>query len=344
MEPLWGGLSYHQAERFMENVIIIGSGPAGYTAALYTARANLEPLVFEGEISQDILPGGQLMTTTEVENYPGFPHGVTGPEMMQLFKEQALRFGTRVESLTVTAVDVSKRPFVVTAGGRTWATKSVIIATGANAKYLGLPSEEHFKNRGVSACATCDGGLPRFRNKPIVVVGGGDTALEEAQFLARFGSRVHVVHRRDKFRASKIMADRALANPKITVEWNSVLDEVLGDDTEGVTGVRLRDSRTSETREIPCSGVFIAIGHKPNTSLFEGVLDMDENGYIKTRPGSSYTNVDGVFACGDCQDHVYRQAVTAAGSGCMAAIDCTRWLEEVEAEEAHETPQTVAAH
>lgn len=317
----------------MENVIIIGSGPAGYTAALYTARAQLEPLLFEGEVSPDLLPGGQLMTTTEVENYPGFPKGVTGPELMTLFKDQAVRFGTRVESCTVTKVDLESRPFRVYAGDREWKTKSIIVATGANAKWLGLESEERFKNRGVSACATCDGGLPRFRNKPIVVVGGGDTAMEEALFLTRFASTVHVVHRRDKFRASRIMAERTLANPKVVAEWNSVLDEVLGNDDEGVTGVRLRDVLTGATRDLPAAGVFIAIGHKPNTELFRGVLDMDENGYLKTKPGSSYTNVAGVFAAGDCQDHVYRQAITAAGSGCMAAIDATRWLEAQEATE-----------
>src|SRR5690606_38400993 len=224
-----------------------------------------------------------------------------------------------------------------------WETQTIIIATGANAKWLGLPSEERFKNRGVSACATCDGGLPRFRNKPIVIVGGGDTAMEEALFLARFGSRVHVVHRRDQFRASKIMADRVLAHPKITPEWNSVVDEVLGNNDDGVTSVRLRDTVTGATREIPCAGMFVAIGHKPKTDLFQGVLDMDESGYIKTKPGSSYTSLAGVFAAGDCQDHVYRQAVTAAGSGCMAAIDCTRWLEAQEGQEPPVSQATAVA-
>ena len=311
----------------MENVIIIGSGPAGYTAALYTARANMNPLLFEGELSAEILPGGQLMTTTEVENFPGFPEGVTGPEMMELFKKQALRFGTRIEPKTVTAVDFSKHPFTITVGGETFETKSVIIATGATARYLGLESEKTYANRGVSACATCDGGLPRFRNKPLVVVGGGDTAMEETLFLSRFASRVHLVHRRDKFRASPIMGDRVLASEKVTVEWNSVVDEVLGNPKDGVTGVRLRDVNTGATREIACVGYFAAIGHKPNTDLFTGVLDTDENGYLVTKPGTSYTNIEGVFAAGDVQDHVYRQAITAAGSGCMAALDCTRWLE-----------------
>jgi thioredoxin reductase (NADPH) len=314
----------------MENVIIIGSGPAACTAGLYTSRANLSPLLFEGELSKDVLPGGQLMTTTDVENYPGFPDGVTGPEMMALFKKQAERFGTRIVPKTVTAVDFSKHPFIVRSNGESWETRSVIVATGANARYLGLESEERFTNRGVSACATCDGALPRFRNKPLVVVGGGDTAMEESLFLTKYASRVHIVHRRDKFRASKIMVDRALANQKITVEWNSVIDEVLGDDQAGVTGVRVRNVHSGATREIACTGYFSAIGHKPNTDLFRGVLDMDDTGYLKTRPGTSYTNVEGIFAAGDVQDKVYRQAVTAAGSGCMAAIDCTRWLESQE--------------
>ncbi|MDZ4860546.1 MAG: thioredoxin-disulfide reductase [Candidatus Hydrogenedentes bacterium] len=311
----------------MENVIIIGSGPAGYTAALYASRANLLPLMFEGELSKDVLPGGQLMTTTEVENYPGFPEGVTGPEMMELFKKQAARFGTRILSKTVTALDLSKRPFTVTSGSETWKSKSIIIATGATAKYLGIPSEEKYMNRGVSACATCDGALPRFRNKPIVVVGGGDTAMEEAIFLTNYASKVHIVHRRDKFRASQIMAGRAMEHAKISCEWNSVIDEVYGDDKLGVTGVRIKDVHTGATRDLEAAGYFSAIGHKPNTDLFEGVLDMDDTGYLVTKPGSTYTNIEGVFAAGDVQDKIYRQAVTAAGSGCMAAIDCTRWLE-----------------
>lgn len=314
----------------MENVVIIGSGPAGCTAALYTARARLEPALLEGELSAEILPGGQLMTTTEVENYPGFPEGVTGPEMMRLFKEQAVRFGAKVLSETVTAVDFSQRPFRMVSNSETFEAKAVIIATGANAQYMGLESEERLKNRGVSGCATCDGALPRFRDKPLVVVGGGDSAMEEALFLTTFASRVHIVHRRDKLRASKIMAERALAHEKIIVEWNSIVDEVLGSDADGVTGVRLKDVKSGDTRELACSGFFLAIGHKPNTGIFAGVLDMDEQGYIKTRPGSTYTSVEGVFAAGDVQDRVYRQAVTAAGSGCMAAIDCTRWLEAQE--------------
>jgi thioredoxin reductase (NADPH) len=311
----------------MERVIIIGSGPAGYTAALYAARANLEPLVLEGEISQEITPGGQLMTTTEVENFPGFPDGVTGPKMMELFRQQAMRFGARMLYKTATKVDFSKRPFTIWSDEESWATRSVIVATGASAKYLGLPSERRFFNHGVSACATCDGALPRFRNQPIAVVGGGDTAMEEALFLTNFASRIHIIHRRDKFRASKIMASRVLAHPKVKVEWDSVVDEILGDDKSGVTGMRLRDVQSSLTREISCSGVFMAIGHKPNTDLFTGVLDMDETGYLVTKPNSTYTNIAGVFAAGDVKDRVYRQAITAAGSGCMAAIDCSRWLE-----------------
>jgi len=314
----------------MENVIIIGSGPAAYTAALYTARADLSPLVFEGELSQSLLPGGQLMTTTEVENYPGFPDGITGPELMALFKAQAQRFDARVLPKTVTAADLSQRPFKISCGADTWEARAVIIATGANAKYLGLESEERFKNRGASACATCDGGLPRFRNKPLVVVGGGDTAMEESLFLARFASQVHVVHRRDKFRASKIMGDRVKTHEKITIEWNSVINEVLGNDQDGVTGVRIKDVNSGETRELACSGYFAAIGHKPNTGLFEGILDMTDNGYIIPQGTSSATNIEGVFAAGDVADPVYRQAVTAAGSGCKAAIDCSRWLEAQE--------------
>lgn len=311
----------------MEKVVIIGSGPAAYTAALYTSRAQLEPLVLAGELSQDILPGGQLMTTTEVENFPGYPEGVTGPEMMEDLRKQAERFGARVANKTVKAVDFSSRPFKLTAGKEEIEAQSVIIATGANAKYLGIESEEKFMNRGVSACATCDGALPRFRNKPLVVVGGGDTAMEESLFLTQFASTVHIIHRRDEFRASKIMGERAVKNEKIEVHWNSVVDEILGDDENGVTAVRIKDVNTGESTEIECVGYFAAIGHKPNTDLFTGMLDMDETGYLVTKPDSTYTNIEGVFAAGDVKDKTYRQAVTAAGSGCMAAIDATRWLE-----------------
>lgn len=315
----------------MEKLVIIGSGPAGYTAALYAARANLAPLMLEGEPSQDILPGGQLMTTTEVENYPGYPEGVTGQQMMDDFKKQCEGFGTRFLYKTVDRVDFSGTPLKVYAKDEVWEAKTVIVATGATAKYLGLESEERFKNYGVSACATCDGALPRFRDQPLVVVGGGDTAMEEALFLTNFASMVHVIHRRDELRASKIMADRALAHDKITVEWNSVVNEVHGDDEKGVTGVSIKNVKTDEIRKIDCTGYFSAIGHKPNTDVFEGILDMKDSGYLITQPDSTYTNVAGVFAAGDVQDDTYRQAVTAAGSGCMAALDAQRWLEAQEA-------------
>jgi thioredoxin reductase (NADPH) len=315
----------------VEKIIIIGSGPAGYTAALYTARANMEPLVLEGAPSKEILPGGQLMTTTEVENYPGYPDGVEGPKMMEDFKKQCERFGTRCLWETVTEVDFSERPFTITTAKEVRKAEAVIIATGATAKYLGLPSEEAFMNRGVSACATCDGALPRYRDKPLVVVGGGDTAMEEAMFLTQFASKVHIIHRRDEFRASKIMSDRAINHDKIEIHWFSTIDEVLGDDANGVTAVRIKDVNTSETTDIECTGYFSAIGHKPNTDLFTGVLDMDDTGYLVTQADSSKTNIEGVFAVGDVQDSVYRQAVTAAGSGCMGALDASRWLEAQEA-------------
>lgn len=308
----------------VENVIIIGSGPAGHTAAIYTARANLKPLMFEG-FSAGGLPGGQLMTTTDVENYPGFPEGVTGPELMVHFRKQSERFGTRILTQDVEQVDFSKRPFTVVSDGVTHKAHAVIIATGAAAKWIGLESERRLANAGVSACATCDGALPAFRNKELVVVGGGDTAMEEAQFLTRFASKILLVHRRDEFRASKIMLERARKNPKIEFIVNTAVDEILGD--THVTGVRLKNLRNNETMERAVAGVFIAIGHRPNTSLFEGQVELEETGYIKTRGRGAYTSVEGVFACGDVQDHVYRQAITAAGSGCTAAIDCERWLE-----------------
>ena len=315
----------------VEKVIIIGSGPAGYTAALYTARANLEPLLLEGAPSKEILPGGQLMTTTEVENYPGYPDGVEGPQMMADFKKQCERFGTRCLWETVTEVDFSQRPFTVKTAQAERKAEAVILATGATAKYLGLPSEETFMNRGVSACATCDGALPRFRDKPLVVVGGGDTAMEEALFLTQFASKVHIIHRRDEFRASKIMSDRAINHDKVEIHWFSVVDEVLGDDENGVTSVRIKNVNSNETTDIDCAGYFSAIGHKPNTELFVDVLDMDDTGYLITQADSSRTNIEGVFAIGDVQDSIYRQAVTAAGSGCMGALDATRWLEAQEA-------------
>jgi thioredoxin reductase (NADPH) len=302
------------------NVVIIGSGPAGLTAAIYTSRADLKPLVIEGPE-----PGGQLITTTDVENYPGFPDGIMGPEMMQLFRKQAERFGADCRYGMVTNVDMTKRPFRVTIDETVDVfAKAVIISTGASAKWMGIESEQRMRGHGVSACATCDGAF--FRNQHVMVVGGGDTAMEEASFLTRFASKVTVVHRRDELRASKVMQQRAFDNPKIAFAWSSAIEEVLG--TKTVQGVRLKNLKTGEISLVEdVTGVFLAIGHKPNTDLFKGVIDMDDVGYIKTRPGSSYTNVEGIFACGDAQDSIYRQAVTAAGSGCMAALDAERWLE-----------------
>ena len=299
-------------------VLIVGSGPAGYTAAVYTARAELQPVMLAG-----LQFGGQLMLTTDVENYPGFPDGVTGPAMMEMFQKQAERFGTQLLYEDATEIDLSERPFkLTTAEGKHFTADCLIVATGASAKWIGLASEERLQNKGVSACATCDGAL--FRDKPMVVVGGGDTAMEEALFLTRFATKVTVVHRRDSLRASKIMQDRALAHEKLEFRWNSVVDEVLGDDF--VTGVALRDVNSGETSEIPCEALFVAIGHQPNTAVFTSQLDLDAAGYIAVEPGSSRSSVEGVFACGDVMDPTYRQAVTAAGTGCMAAIDAERWL------------------
>ena len=323
-------------------VIIVGSGPAGYTAALYAGRAELEPLLFSGSgMDPEIgLPGGQLMLTTDVENYPGFPDGVTGYEMMDLFRRQAERFGTEIHQLDVTAVDFSSRPFAVTVGGKTHRAETVIIATGARARWLGLPSEKEFLNRGVSACATCDGAL--YRGKEMAVVGGGDTAMEEALFLTRFATTVHVIHRRDALRASKIMAKRALDNPKIRFVWDSVVEEVLGDQ-EGVNELRLSNLKTGAKSRLPVGALFIAIGHVPNTEIFAGKLDLDPRGYILVTPGATTTSVEGVFASGDVMDPTYRQAVTAAGTGCMAAIACERWLAEQESATPAETAQEVPA-
>jgi thioredoxin reductase (NADPH) len=312
----------------VRNVILIGSGPAGYTAAIYAARANLNPLMFEGETSSeapDLLPGGQLMLTTEVENYPGFPSGVTGPELMEKFKAQAERFGAELHPMNVEECELAgKVKRVKTTDGVWHEARSVIVATGASAKWLGLPSETALRNRGVSACATCDGAF--FKQKAVAVVGGGDTAMEEAQFLTRFASRVYVVHRRDKLRASKIMQERAFKNPKIEFVWNSGVEEVLDVKANKVTGLRLKDTVTGAERILEVQGFFLAIGHQPNTRFLKGQLDTDELGYVKVRQGT-YTNLDGVFAAGDVADHVYRQAITAAGMGCQAAIDCERWLE-----------------
>jgi thioredoxin reductase (NADPH) len=347
-----------------EKVVIIGSGPAGWTAAIYAARANLEPLVFEGAMSEEnrlqgTLPLGQLNLTTEVENFPGFPsgnsreylktalpadrqpywvqankeqpsHGVNGPELMELMRQQALNFGTRVVTDDIVNVDLQRRPFVLNAKeGQVVEALSVIVATGARANYLGLPSEDAFKNRGVSACAVCDGALPRFRNRPLVVVGGGDSAVEEATYLSKFASTVFLVHRRDQLRASKILQDRAFSNPKIAPKWNRALDEVLGTDKDGVTGVRLKSTVDGQKEMLEATGVFLAIGHTPNTAFLAGQLKLDPQGYILwTKPQRTYTSVEGVFAAGDVADSYYRQAVTAAGTGCMAALDAERWLAE----------------
>jgi thioredoxin reductase (NADPH) len=347
-----------------EKVVIIGSGPAGWSAAIYAARANLQPLVYEGAVIEEnrlqgTLPLGQLALTTEVENYPGFPAGksreflstalpeerqpywvqtgkeqpspgVNGPELMELMRQQAVNFGTRIITDDIVKVDFSRRPFKLTAReGQTVATLSVIIATGARANYLGLPSEDKYKNNGVSACAVCDGALPRFRNKPVVVIGGGDSAVEEGTYLSKFASTVYLVHRRDQLRASKIMQARALENPKITMKWNRVLDEVLGTDKDGVTGVRLNSTVDKQTETLDASGVFLAIGHTPNTKFLGGQVELDETGYIIwTKPARTWTSVEGVFAAGDVADSYYRQAVTAAGTGCMAALDAERWLAE----------------
>ncbi len=304
----------------IREVIILGSGPAGYTAALYAARANLKPLLFTG-----LQPGGQLTITTDVENYPGFPQGIQGPELMDLMRAQVARFGTDIVDTLVDKVDFSRRPFTVWADGQAYSSNSVIVATGASALLLGLPSEQKFMGFGVSACATCDGFF--YKDKRVIVVGGGDTAMEEATYLTRFAPEVLVVHRRDSLRASKIMQERALANPRIRFLWNTEIVEVMGEENRKVTGVKLRDTVTGAVTEMTIDGVFMAIGHKPNTEFLGGQLPLDAKGYVVVRPGSSHTSVEGVFAAGDVHDSVYRQAVTAAGTGCMAAMDAERWLE-----------------
>ncbi len=306
------------------HVIIVGSGPAGLTAAIYAARANLHPLVIEGEPSSTSdQPGGQLMLTTDVENFPGFPDGVMGPELMLKFREQALRFGAEFLTEKVTAVDFSERPFKVSVRDRHFTADAVIVSTGAQSLMLGLEAESRLLGYGLSTCATCDGFF--FRGQEIAVAGGGDSAVEEATFLTKFASKVILIHRRDTLRASKIMQERALSNPKIEIMWNTVVEDLVGDTK--LEGAVVRNVISGEVSTLPVTGLFVAIGHRPNTDLFKGVLDMDDNGYLVTQPGSSYTNIPGVFACGDVQDHTYRQAITAAGSGCMAAIDTERWLE-----------------
>jgi len=343
-----------------EKLIIIGSGPAAWTAAIYAARAELQPLVFEGAITDEnrvagTLPLGQLALTTEVENYPGFPagdvegyletalpedkrlempphngHGIQGPELLELMRQQAVNFGTRVITEDICRVDFSGRPLRLFASdSKSYAAQAVIVATGARANYLGLPSEAKYKNRGVTGCAVCDGALPRFRNKPLAVIGGGDSAVEEATYLTKFASKVNLVHRRDALRASKIMVERAMANPKIEILWNRTVDEVLGNDREGVTGVRLKSTAGDSDLELPISGFFLGIGHTPNTAFLQGALELTDKKYVRwTVPMRTNTSVPGVFAAGDVADDYYRQAVTAAGTGCMAALDAERWLAE----------------
>ena len=309
----------------VKNVVIVGSGPAGHTAAIYSARANLSPFMFEGYVMGGSA-GGQLTTTTDVENYPGFPDGVEGPELMQLFRKQSERFGTEMVQEDAISADFSQRPFVLKSENREVRAHSVIISTGATAKRMGVPNEEKMWNNGMSACAVCDGALPMFRNQPLMVIGGGDTAVEEATYLTKFGSVVYMVHRRDELRASKIMQERAFKNPKLEIIWDTILEDAVGKDY--LTGARLKNIKTLEVREMEVTGLFYAIGHTPNTSIFNGQLDLDGAGYIKLKVGTQETNIEGVFAAGDVHDHKYRQAVTAAGTGCAASLEAECWLAE----------------
>ena len=316
-----------------EKLIIVGSGPAAHTAAIYAARAELQPLLFEGFMAGGVAAGGQLTTTTDVENYPGFPEGITGPELMDRMREQSIRYGTRIKTETIERVDFSGSPHRVFTATDEYAAHAVIIATGATAKRLDLPGEESYWQKGISACAVCDGALPIFRDKPLVVVGGGDSACEEASFLSKFGSKVHMIVRRDVLRASKTMQKRVMDNPKIEIVWTSNAVEAIGDKL--LTGVRIKNNQSGEERVIEASGLFYAIGHTPNTQFLEGVLDTDETGYVVTKPDSTVTNVPGVYACGDVKDRIYRQAVTAAGSGCMAALEAEHYLVDLEGVEEH---------
>lgn len=309
-----------------EKIVIIGSGPAGHTAAIYAARANLRPVMFEGFMAGGIAAGGQLTTTTEVENFPGFPEGIDGTELTHLFRKQSEKYGTTIHTQTVTRVDFSVRPFRIYCDDELTEAEAVIIATGATAKRMHVPGEETYWQRGISACAVCDGALPIYRNKPLAVVGGGDSAVEEASHLTKFGSKVYLIHRRDRLRASQIMQDRAMRDPKIEILWNSVVEEAKGNGS-ALDCIVLKDTVTGAKRDLSVGGLFYAIGHKPNTEVFQGYLDLDETGYILTKPGTTQTNIAGVFAAGDVQDMNYRQAITAAGSGCMAALDAERWLE-----------------
>ncbi len=312
-----------------EKVVIIGSGPAGHTAAIYSARANLNPLMFEGFMAGGIAAGGQLTTTNEVENFPGFPDGIDGTELTNLFRKQSEKYGTTIKTETVTKVDFSVYPFLIEIDESKVEAESVIIATGATAKRMNIKGEHDFWQRGISACAVCDGALPIYRNKELAVIGGGDSAIEEANHLTKFGSKVYLIHRRDKLRASMIMQSRAFNNPKIEIIWNANVEEAKGG-SNGLNAILLRDTVNQSTRELTVGGLFYAIGHKPNTDIFQGILNLDDQGYIITEPGTTKTNIPGIFAAGDVQDKVYRQAITAAGSGCMASLEAERWLQERE--------------